>query len=401
MKGLIHRLQLDMNKNSQYPHVSVITPAFNSCKTIAETIQSVANQDYPYIEHIIVDGGSTDGTINHLADYSHLKWISEPDNGQSDALNKGFTRASGDILGWLNADDTYNPGAVRSAVDFLIKNPHVGMVYSNCNHIDEQGQVLFCQHVSPFSIAQQLLDFQIPQPTVFFRKEMIDQVGNLDTRLHYVMDWAWFLRMGCLYPIGYVDETWANFRVWGDTKTTRHPEKFWQEIIAFFDEFFNYPGVPDEAKTIRQQAYARANWTLGCIYYSILSGKGIEVADKGNLTKALEYYPLLRDDQNYAIDQIVHWAVSQTKTMQVEDYVERLFEELIMVDAKNRKLKKKVLGHIYATLFLTKTKGIKFSDDDKKLILEWFQQAILNDPSWLSNRGMLSGVFAIIKQGKA
>jgi glycosyltransferase involved in cell wall biosynthesis len=380
------------------PKVSIITPAFNSVKTIELTIQSVLGQYYPNLEHIVVDGGSTDGTIELLKRYPHLRWISERDEGQSDALNKGFSLANGEILGWLNADDTYNPGAVRSSVAYLDDHPHVAMVYSNCNHIDEQGQLIYYQRVPPFDLATELIDFQIPQPTVFFRKEMIQQVGQMDTRLHYVMDWAWFLRLGARYPIGYVDETWANFRVWADTKTTQHPEKFWQEILSFFDEFFQDPELPTEVQAVRDLAYARAYWVLGCIYYGLLISKGIEILERGSLLKALKTYPLLKQDRNFAIDQIVHWAVSQLEMDQVENYLSRLFEEISMVESGVRRSKRKVLGHIYASSFLTREKKTTPALEDNKLYLDWIIKAISYDPAWLFNRGIHAGLFQLVRQ---
>ena len=112
------------------PLVSVVTPSFNQAAFIEETIQSVLKQDYPHIEHIVVDGGSTDGTVDILQRYPHLRWISEPDCGQSDALNKGFAMARGEILGWLNSDDTYNAGGVSTGLHCEVSHPVLALVYS-------------------------------------------------------------------------------------------------------------------------------------------------------------------------------------------------------------------------------------------------------------------------------
>ncbi len=385
-----------MAKPSNLPKVSIVTPALNSIRTIEQTIQSVVNQDYTNIEHIVVDGGSTDGTLDILFRTPHLRWISEKDDGQSDALNKGFSLANGEILGWLNADDTYNLGAVDSAVNYLRDHQSTEMVYSNCNHIDEHGRLLFHQKAVPFDLADQLIDFQIPQPTVFFRRETIHQIGKFDTRLHYVMDWAWFMRLGARCPIAYVDETWANFRVWRETKTAQHPEKFWQEILSFFDEFFQDPTLPPQANAVKDQAYARANWVLGCIYYSLLTSKRMDTGDKGSLLKALRTFPLWELDQQFAIAQIVHWAVSQLESDHFEIFLSQILDEILMIHPGVRSYKRKILGHIYASAYFTLTRQTSPSMMDRKNSAGLLFNAIQCNPAWLFNRGIQSGLIKLL-----
>ena len=122
--------------------VSIVTPSYNQSRFIEDTIRSVLSQDYPQIEYMIVDGGSTDGSVEIIKRYEDQLawWVSERDQGQTDAINKGFARATGDILAWLNSDDTYEPGAVSAAVKYLQEHPEVGMVYGDCNYIDENGE---------------------------------------------------------------------------------------------------------------------------------------------------------------------------------------------------------------------------------------------------------------------
>ena len=157
------------------PLVSIITPSYNQARYIEATMQSVFMHDYPRIEYIIVDGGSTDGTVDIIRKYENKLawWVSEKDKGQTDAINKGFARATGDILAWINSDDTYEPGAVSAAVQFLQEHPKVGMVYGDCNFINESGKV-----IGKFNAAQtdhRLIRqgyVHIPQQTMFFCRPM-------------------------------------------------------------------------------------------------------------------------------------------------------------------------------------------------------------------------------------
>lgn len=217
---------------NEMPLVSIITPSYNQANFIRQTIESVLNQDYPKIEYIVVDGGSTDGSIEILKSYgSRLKWVSEEDTGQSDAINKGFRMAKGEVIAWINSDDVYEPGAVKAAVGFLEKNPDVGMVYSDCNVILEDGRRNGLIRAPEFNMHKQLNYANIPpQPTVFFRREVFEKVGYLDESLHYVMDYDYWIRIGRKFRIKKMPGVLANFRVWGTSKTVGSQHKFWNEL---------------------------------------------------------------------------------------------------------------------------------------------------------------------------
>ena len=158
------------------PLVSIVTPSFNAADHIRGTIESILSQDYQAVEHIVIDGGSTDGTLAILKEYPQIRWVSEKDHGQAHALNKGFALAHGEVVGWLNADDTYNPGALRTVVNFLNSHQEVDVVYSDCWIIDGQGNLdrLFSGEVyDPETI---FFRHTIPQQTMFMRDRVISRL---------------------------------------------------------------------------------------------------------------------------------------------------------------------------------------------------------------------------------
>jgi glycosyltransferase involved in cell wall biosynthesis len=200
----------------------IVTPTFNQARTIRATIESVLSQDYAHIDYFVQDGGSTDGTIEILESYgSRVKWKSEKDAGQSDAILKGFAGATADVLGWLNSDDTFAPGAVKSAAGFLETHPDVALVYAEADFIDVDGNFIAkSANVEPWSYRRLLKysDFII-QPASFFRREAFEAVGGIDKSLHYAMDYDLWLKLGKKYPVAYVPELWAHYRWMGGNKS--------------------------------------------------------------------------------------------------------------------------------------------------------------------------------------
>jgi glycosyltransferase involved in cell wall biosynthesis len=220
------------------PLVSIITPTLNQGRFIEETIRSVLEQDYPEIEYIVVDGGSSDGTLGILHKYSSkLRWISEPDRGQSDAINKGWNLASGEVLSWLNSDDLLNPGTVRSIVEIFEQDENVGMVYGDAEKIDRFGKILEIHRAGdnkPFmwSWLGVSIPFNIPQPSAFIKAKLLKEVGCLDINLHYAMDYDLFLRIASVAQIAYLPRPLAKMRIYFGTKSSRNTDQNWREKIS-------------------------------------------------------------------------------------------------------------------------------------------------------------------------
>ena len=222
-------------KPAPLPVVSIVTPSFNQARFLEATIESVLSQDYPRIEYMVVDGGSTDGSLDIIQKYAGRLawWVSEKDRGQTDAINKGFNRATGQILAWLNSDDTYEPRAVGKAVKYLMAHPELGMVYADCNYINEEGRV-----IGRFPAAQTDLKrlregySHIPQQTMFFRAGLWQQVGPLDPSFYFAMDYDLWTRIASRSTLRYLPgETWANFRLHSSGKTISSDDRCWPEML--------------------------------------------------------------------------------------------------------------------------------------------------------------------------
>ncbi len=225
--------------------VTVVTPSYNQGEFIEETILSVKNQDYPFLEHIIVDGGSTDCTLDILRKYEtlyNMKWVSEPDAGQADAINKGFGMASGDILCWLNSDDVYLSNNVVSQVVSIFKeNPEIGIVTGSALFLDRTGNKLSEFPVPSDRVAHnyERCAPYIIQPATFYTRKALDSI-LLDTSLHYAFDWDFFIRLTQGTRVLPVDRYWAGYRLWGNNKTLTGGLRRLQEMLIVTIRYHGY-----------------------------------------------------------------------------------------------------------------------------------------------------------------
>jgi glycosyltransferase involved in cell wall biosynthesis len=205
------------------PRISVVTPSRNQGRFIARTIESVLAQQYPNLEHMVVDGMSTDETPRILASYPHLRIIRERDRGQTDALNKGFRAATGDILCFLNSDDTFCPGALHRVAREIDPARHRHVIVGRCAYIDEDDRPTGLEHPSAFIGHPRMLAVwkgnTIPQPATFWSREVWEQCGPLDEREHHVLDYELFCRFSRTYKFHFLDQVLANYRLHANSKT--------------------------------------------------------------------------------------------------------------------------------------------------------------------------------------
>lgn len=226
--------------SNPYPRITIVTPSFNQGHYLEKTIDSVLSQGYPNLDFMIIDGGSTDTSVEVIKKYErHLSyWVSEKDKGQSDAINKGLQRASGDIFNWLNSDDYYEPGALQAIAEGFASQPQKKIMcgYTHCFY-DESGVTSHTYRMGiRNTVAATVMNVEMNQPGSFYRMEVLRELGFLNPSLRYVFDgelWFRFLSKYGLQAVGYTDALVAHFRLHEKSKTVG------EGFFEFYKEFLN------------------------------------------------------------------------------------------------------------------------------------------------------------------
>jgi glycosyltransferase involved in cell wall biosynthesis len=229
----------------RFPKITVVTPSYNQAAFIEEALWSVKNQGYPSVEHFVVDGGSTDETVEILNRYSlqagweHLRWISEPDRGQSDALNKGFGRATGDIVGWLNSDDRYRTGCFQAVLEGFERYGEADVIYGDYTWIDEKGCIMQIRREISFSyfVLQYHHTLCIPSTATFIKRRIFEEGQFINPDLHYSMDYEFFLRLARAgYRFKHISRLLADFRWHSESKTVSNVHGQYREFDQIVKE---------------------------------------------------------------------------------------------------------------------------------------------------------------------
>jgi len=239
-----------LNKDPSWPKISIVTPSYNQAEFLERTILSVLNQNYPNLEYIIIDGGSTDGSVEIIKKYEKYLtyWVSEKDQGMYDAINKGLKIASGEILAYINSDDLYMSDTFHSVIEYFQKNPETVLIYSDCVFIDEDGNYMYTYRFLPFKLYRYgaISWSSIAQPTTFWRNIIHKSGIYFDESFRMVGDFDFYLRVGQQFQIDYVRKNFAMFRLHKRSQTARYRELNNAELLRMrkkHDIFYNRKGV--------------------------------------------------------------------------------------------------------------------------------------------------------------
>jgi len=214
---------------TQYPKISIITPSYNQAEFLERTIRSVLDQNYPNLEYIVIDGGSSDGSVDIIRKYADrlAYWVSESDSGQTDAINKGLRRATGEWLAWQNSDDIYYPGAFFSMAAAVEGHADIDLAIGNINLINRDDKVLRdIRYVTPSYGALLAEGMVLTNQAAFWRRSVHTEIGWLSDNLHYAFDYDWFLRLTKNRSGLHVAKFWAGYRLHEATKTSLQTKKF-------------------------------------------------------------------------------------------------------------------------------------------------------------------------------
>jgi glycosyltransferase involved in cell wall biosynthesis len=268
------------------PALSVVTPSFNQARFIERTIRSVLDQEgVPSLEYVVFDGGSTDGTVDVLRRYEgRLRFVSRPDRGQADAVNQGLAATTGEVIGWLNSDDVYAPGALASVLRYFADHPGTDVVYGDADHIDVDGRVLEPYYTEDWDYERLKDVCFVCQPAVFFRRRVVERFGPLDARLRYCMDYEYWLRVGAHVPFVRIPGVLAGSRLYESNKTLgdrvevhREINRMMQDRLGAVPErwIWNYAyAVVDAAGADRSRIHRHGARLLAALTWSFVRWRG-------------------------------------------------------------------------------------------------------------------------------
>lgn len=277
---------------TELPLISIVMPSFNQAAYLEQAICSVLEQDYPRLELLVVDGGSTDGSAAIIQKYAHRLawWVSEKDQGQADGINKGLARAQGEIVAWLNSDDMYLPGTLREAASALQANPQAGMVFGDVQSIDADGAVFNLMRYGAWGLDELMRFHIIGQPGVFMRRSVQLEAGGLDERFHLLLDHHLWLRMAARAPVVYVPHTWAAARYHAEAKNVAQAGGFGHEAYRLVEWMRCEPDLRGRYLQNRRKIWAGAHRING---FYLLEGRQYAASFAAYARGLWQYPPLI------------------------------------------------------------------------------------------------------------
>ena len=373
----------DTVPNKPLPRVSIVTPSFDQGCFLEETIRSVLLQGYPDLEYIVIDGGSTDQSVEIIQKYEKwlAYWVSEKDSGQADAINKGFSHATGEIFAYLNSDDTFCRNAISTVVSFFDKRTESSLAYGDCQIIDESSAVNDLWLAPQFDLTELLFRCYIAQPASFWRKSKMAKMagdGDFNAGMHYAFDYEMWLRMAAAgQTFSHVPHLLAQHRKAEGTKTVSRPEAFTVEIVNALETFFKSLAVPITLKSFEADAYAIAFLNHALLNFRLQSCDEARQA----LETAFQHSPdLVRSQRERIIRALVDNADPSSPLNDAREYLELVFSHLPGNAGALKELRTSVLRRV-EILHSARSKDRETLIHARRLLLG----TLIDDSAWMRN----------------
>ena len=372
-----------------WPKVTIVTPSYNQGHSLEETVRSVLLQGYPNLEYIIIDGGSTDNSVEIIRKYQKwlAYWVSEKDRGQTHAINKGFARATGDICAYLNSDDVYLPDALLNVARLFEQHPEAALLYGDCQLIDESSRVIDLWPAADFDLLEFVFRCYIPQQATFWRKSTQSDVGDFKNEMHFAFDYEMWLRIAARYRLQHAPLLLAQHRKAEGTKTVSTPEAFGGEIIGSLQTFFSSPDLPGEVKAIESDAYAFAS-----IDHALLKFRNGRFADaREDLETGFKQSP---DIVTRHRERIIRAFVTHADPSSLEvasKYLDLVFSDLPERARSLLPLKPNVLRRVQI-LNSTRSKDRRALRRARRLLLP----VLIDDFSWMRNHAARHELLSVL-----
>lgn len=383
------QLPVCMPGGTPWPRVSIVTPSYNQAQFLEETIRSVLLQGYPNLEYLVMDGGSTDGSVEILHKYEPwlAHWVSEPDRGQSHAINEGWDQSTGDVLAWINSDDLYLPGACQRAAHALVEDPDIGLVHGLCQFVDPAGRVIGQYASQPFDWARQLVSNGIAQPTVFLRRAAVEAAGHLDESLHYLMDYDLWLRVALSFNTQLLEAPQARFRRWPGAKTYTQSVGLLEEWPLVLDGFYRGSQVPPRAREVQRLACGRSHWQAAVA----LADAGQRSQASAHVERAVIDFAIQNLDPRWVLQKLLYGP----EGLRPSEAIGRFLDLLPTADPGIRPFKREVWGHVHGIrCFEGRQAG------DEAVVRRHWPQALTYHPRWLWNLGLLRIILWAYRPGR-
>jgi glycosyltransferase involved in cell wall biosynthesis len=373
----------------QWPRVTIVTPSYNQGEFLEETVRSVLLQGYPDLEFIVIDGGSTDNSVEIIRKYEKwlTYWVSEKDHGQAHAINKGLEHASGEICAYLNSDDVYLPNALHNIVAFFDKDSEATVAYGDCQIIDESSRLIDLWLAPEFDPIELLFRCYIPQPATFWRQSA-ELVGNFNQEMHFAFDYEMWLRMAAArQEFSHLPLLLAQHRKAEGTKTVSKPESFAGERITALKEFFDSP-VLSAARRVESDSYAIVFLNQALLNFRLAR---LEDAQRA-LEDAFRQSPkLVATQRERTIRALVDFADPSGPLGDSREFLRLVFAELPEAARELLQLRASVLRRV-EILHAARSKDLQAPRRARRLLLP----ILLDDYPWIRNRAVRSEILKVL-----